>query len=166
MIAKKVTDLLDLHAVIASVDEGWFKGRNAQCSATATILVADSSAFVRGLVRNTLEMAGYRVVEAADAKGALREMERRKVDVVLAGVDLPSDGGCGLLEGMRRVPGLTQIPSLALIDTVEQAPDEAARATGFSDYQLKFDRDAMLRSLARLSSVVGRREPVGDGEKV
>jgi hypothetical protein len=66
---------------------------------------------------------------------------------------------------MRRVPSLAQIPALALIDTAEQAKTPGDAPQGFSDYQLKFDRDAMLRSLAKLSCALGRPEPVAAGEK-
>jgi len=166
VVGKKVTDLLDLHAVIQAADDAWFNGRDAQRANGATVMVAEPSAFVRGLVRNSLEMAGYAVVETADTQAALRELERRKIDVVLAGLDLPSEGGYGLLEQMRRLPGLAQVPALALIDRAEQAQAYRERPQRFSDYQLKFDRDAMLRSLAKLASVVGTPEALAPaGEK-
>jgi two-component system, chemotaxis family, sensor kinase CheA len=158
VVGKKVTDLLDLHAVIQAADAGWFGGGDALAANNATIMIAEPSAFVRGLVRNSLEMAGYHVVEAADTRTALRELERRKIDVVMAGLDLPPDSGPGLLEEMRRVPSLAHVPALALIDSAEQAQAQRAHPAGFADYQLKFDRDAMLVSLARLASAVASPE--------
>jgi CheY-like chemotaxis protein len=122
-------------------------------------MIAEASPFVRGLVRNSLEMAGYQVVEAADTQTALRELERRKIDVVMAGLDLPSDGsGHGLLEEMRRLPGMAHVPTLALIDNAEQAQAQREHPRGFADYQMKFDRDAMLISLARLASAIAAPE--------
>jgi hypothetical protein len=59
---------------------------------------------------------------------------------------------------MRRIPGLAQVPTLALIDSAEQAQACREHPRGFSDYHLKFDREAMLRSLARLAHVVGAPE--------
>jgi len=164
VVGKKVTDLLDLHAVIQAADDGWFSSRDAQGANSATVMVAEASPFVRGLVRNSLEMAGYRVVETADTQAALRELERRKIDVVLAGLDLPSNGGQGLLEEMRRLPGLAGVPAMALIDSAEQAQAYREHPRGFSDCQMKFDRDAMLVSLAKLAGAVGTPEapaPVG-----
>ena len=162
VISKRVTDLLDLHAVIAAADEGWFSERNVPGVGGATVMVAEASSFVRGMVRNSLEMAGYRVVEVSDTQSALRELEHRKIDVVLAGLDLPSGGGHGLVEGMRRVPALARIPALALVDHAGDIPHDPA----FSDYQMQFDRDAMLRSLARLADTLGKPEPVtAAGEK-
>jgi len=166
VIGKKVTDLLDLHAVIQAADEDWFSGQDAQRSKRATIMVAEASPFARALVRNSLEMAGYRVVETADTQTALRELERCKIDVVLAGVDLPADAGHNLMDEMRRSPALARVPTLALVDNAGQAQGERAHSLGFSDYQVKFDRDAMLRSLAKLADALGTAEsPAPAGEK-
>jgi two-component system chemotaxis sensor kinase CheA len=166
VIGKKVTDLLDLHTVIQAADDGWFSGQDAQRANGATIMIAEVSPFVRGLVRNSLEMAGYRVVETADTAAALRELERRKIDVVLAGLDLPSVGGHTLLEEMRRQPTLARVPAMALIDSTEQAVAYREHPQGFSDCQMKFDRDAMLVSLARLAGALGTPEAlVPAGEK-
>ena len=166
VIGKKVTDLLDLHTVIQAADDGWFNSQDTQRANGATIMIAEVSPFVRGLVRNSLEMAGYRVVETADTQTALRELERRKIDVVLAGLDLPSGGGRTLLEEMRRQPGLARVPAMALTDSTEQALAYREHPQGFSDCQMKFDRDAMLVSLARLAGALGTPEAlVPAGEK-
>jgi two-component system chemotaxis sensor kinase CheA len=74
VVNKKVADLLDLHAVIEAADDQWFGRHDRESRQGITVMVAESSAFSRGLVRNTLEMAGYHVVEAADAQEALRVM--------------------------------------------------------------------------------------------
>jgi len=166
VVGKKVTDLLDLHAVIQAADDGWFGGRDAQRTSGATVMIAEASPFVRGLVRSSLEMAGYRVVEAADTQAALRELERRKIDVVLAGLDLLPDGDHSLLEEMRRLPGLAHVPALALSDSAEQSQAYREHPRGFSDCQMRFDRDAMLSSLAKLAGAVGTPGAVAPaGEK-
>lgn len=152
VIGKKVADLLDLRQVIEDADGRWFE---QQPSETVTVMVADGSPFERGLMRSSFEMAGYRVVEAASSGEALRELSRRKVDVVLASLDLPGEGGADLLERMRNSPDLTSIPAIALASTPEQTAQRRASGQDFDDYQLKFDRDGMLRSLARLSAAVG-----------
>ncbi|HUO28826.1 MAG TPA: chemotaxis protein CheW [Bryobacteraceae bacterium] len=165
VIARRVTDLLDLHTVIESVDQGWFSSRGLSRARAATVMIAESSSFVRGMLRNSLEMAGYRVVESADAQVALRELERSKIDVVLASVDLPSTRGRSFVDEMRSLPGMNRVPTLAMIETPEQAQAYREHPQGFSDCQMKFDRDAMLRSLARLAGAVAAPEPVPAGEK-
>jgi len=166
VIAKKVTDLLDLHAVIEAADDQWFGGPGQEPPEGVTVMVAEPSAFSRGLVRNCLEMAGYQVVEAADAQEALRVMERRKIDVVVAALDLPSEGGFALLEKMHSVSKFAGIPALALADTAEETKAHGEHAREFEDYQLKFDRAAMLRSVAKLAAAVtAEPTPVLAGER-
>ena len=51
-------------------------------------------------------MAGYRVVEAANLDEAIRELEQQPVDVVVAALDLPPNGGAALLAAMRSAAGV------------------------------------------------------------
>jgi two-component system chemotaxis sensor kinase CheA len=166
VIGKKVADLLDLHAVIETADDQWFGGHDQESPEAITVMVAEPSAFSRGLVRNCLEMAGYHVVEAADAQEALRMLDKRKIDVLVASLDLPLEGGFGLLEKMHSVSKFSGIPALALADTAEETKSHGEHPREFEDYQVKFDRAAMLRSVARLAAAVTPElAPVLVGEK-
>jgi two-component system chemotaxis sensor kinase CheA len=167
VIGGKVTDILDLQAIIEAADNRWFGKPELQASEKATVMLAEASSFTRGIVRSSLEMAGYNVIEAADARQALLELERRDVDVVAASLDLPAEGGFDFLEKMRRVPTLTGIPALALATCEEEKLLRGKHPVQFEDVQMKFDRDAMLRSLARLSAETGehKMEPALAGDK-
>ncbi len=166
VIGKKVADLLDLHAVIQAADERWFGSHENHPSERVTVMVAESSAFARGLVRNCLEMAGYQVVEASDTQEALRVLEKRKIDVVVASADLRPEGGIGLREKMQRVPKFAGIPTLALANTAEETKAHREHLGDTEDYQLKFDREAMLRSVARLAAAVAAEpSPVLAGDR-
>ena len=68
--------------------------------------VAEASAFSRGLIRSGLDMAGYRVFEAANLEEAIRGLEQQPVDVVVAALDLPPDGSSALLAAMRAAAGV------------------------------------------------------------
>jgi two-component system chemotaxis sensor kinase CheA len=158
VIGQKVTDFVDLHAVIEKAEENWFGTRAQQKLSGATVLVAEGSAFSRGLVRNYLEMAGHRVVEAANSEEALEKLEQHKVDVVAVSLDLPAHGGLELLERMRKRPNLARIPVLGLAGSVEEAQLQRQRENHFGDSQMKFDREAMVRSVERLAAAVGTAE--------
>jgi two-component system chemotaxis sensor kinase CheA len=159
VIAGKVTDILDVQAIIEASDRRWFGEPEVQAAEKPTVMLAEASSFTRGIVRSSLEMAGYNVIEAVDARQALQELERRNVDVVAASLDLPAGGGFDFLEKMRRVPTLVGIPALALANRGDEKPPRGKYPVEFEDFQMKFDRDAMLQSLARLSAVAGGREP-------
>jgi two-component system chemotaxis sensor kinase CheA len=159
VVGKRVTDFLDLNQVIQAATETWFQSTGGPASGKR-ILIAEGSAFSRGLIRNSLDMAGYRVVEAANLEQAIRGLEQEPVDAVVAALDLPPDGTSALLAAMRRRPEWEPIPVLALADSAEQIHTTVIRAAGFQDCQAKFDREAMLESLARLASVLGSAQPV------
>ena len=144
-------------------------GRDAQRANGATVMIAEPSAFVRGLVRNSLEMAGYHVVETADTQAALRELERARSTWCWPALDLPSDGGSHSSgrDAARARLG-TAFPRWPWSISAEQVQSAAETAReGSPDYQMKFDRDAMLQSLARLAAALARAEtaPVLAGEK-
>ena len=166
VVGKRVTDFLDLNQVIHAATDSWFQRAGGSMSGKR-ILVAEASPFSRGLIRSGLDMAGYRVVEAGNLDEAVRGLEQQPVDVVVAALDLPPDGSSALLAAMRRRPEWEAIPILALADSAEQIQASTVRTAGFQDCQAKFDREAMLDSVARLASALAssERAPVCAGEK-
>ncbi len=150
VVGKQVTDFLDLNQVIHAATEAWFQGAGGAGSGKR-VLVAEASAFSRSLIRSSLDMAGYCVVEAANLDEALRGMEQQTADVVVAALDLPQSGGAALLAAMRERPEWKQIPVLALAESNVQLQAAAAQKSDFQDYQSKFDCEALLESVARLS---------------
>ncbi|MFZ0747552.1 MAG: chemotaxis protein CheW [Terracidiphilus sp.] len=151
VVGKRVTDFLDLNHVIHAATDVWFEGTGGPANGKR-ILVVDASSFSRGLIRGSLDMAGYRVVEAANLDEAIREMELQPADVVIAALDLPDSGSAALVTAMHGRPDWAQIPLLALADSAGSAQSSASRKAGFEDCQAKFDREAVLDSVARLSS--------------
>ena len=59
----------------------------------ALILVADDDAKVCRWLRTVLEMEGYRVIEAADGRQAMRTIPREAPDLVMLDVYLPAHDG-------------------------------------------------------------------------
>jgi two-component system, chemotaxis family, sensor kinase CheA len=168
VVGKRVTDFLDLNQVINAATEAWFQGAGGPASGKR-VLVAEASAFSRGLIRSSLDMAGYRVVEASNENEAIRALEQQPADVVVAAMDLPHNGSEALLAAMRARPDWEPIPLLALADSNVQMQATATIRAGFHDCQAKFDREGMLESVARLASTAtsAARIPVcvGEGDK-
>jgi two-component system chemotaxis sensor kinase CheA len=135
VVGKQVADFLDLHYVIRTTAEDWFR-QSGQPERCARVLIADASGFSRGLIRGGLDMAGFTVLEAANRDEAIATLERHTVDIVVAAADLPPNGCASLVEAMRRRPEWGRIPVL-----------EQHGGT-------KFEREAMLDSIARLAAAV------------
>ena len=148
VVGTQVTDFVDLQTVLTSAFGDWFQTRAPQQG--ARLLLVEPSAFVRGLLRIELEMAGYWVAEAATASDALRALDRGGFDAVLASAGLPEADN--VLEAVRRRAGISKVPVIALVDDAGHPP------TGFDDCQNKFDRASMLRSVEKLAAAVAPRQ--------
>jgi two-component system chemotaxis sensor kinase CheA len=149
VVGKQVTDFLDLNEVIRAAGGNWFEGINGHAGGQK-ILLADASAFSRAMVRSSLEMADYVVLEAANQEQAMAQLEQHAVDVVLTALELPPGGSSALLAAMRLRAEWDKIPVMVLAGSAEQAQAAAARAAGFEDCQPKFDRLLVLDSVAKL----------------
>jgi two-component system chemotaxis sensor kinase CheA len=165
VVGKRVTDFLDLNHVFHMAAENWTQGQG-EARNGKRILVAEASAFSRGLIRSSLDMAGYRVLEATNLDEATRALERERVDAVVAALDLPPDGSSALAAAMRGRPEWESIPILALADSAGQVQAGADQTAGVQGCQAKFDGNALLESLSQLASAVSsaKTAPVLVGE--
>lgn len=151
VISGKVTDFLDVSTVLRNGNQAWAGSGSQHRTDGLTVLIADRSAFSRGLVRNYLELAGYRVVEASSEQQALERLRDRKVDTVLASLDLSPDGGQQFLERLHTHPEFAHLPVLALCHSLEESTQTGA--SGFTACVERFDRESTLRSLHALAQV-------------
>ncbi len=167
VIDNRVTDFLDLNEIVQAAAESWFQSAGGSAIGKKALLV-EASAFSRGMIRSGLDMAGYGVLEAANVEEAIRELEKQTVDVVIAALDLPSDGSHALLAAMRRRLEWKKIPVLALSSSATPLQSAAARRAGFEDCQAKFDSALVLESVAQLVAppAPGEVEPTCVGEAV
>ncbi len=67
----------------------------APAGGTETILIAEDNESIRGLLKTTLERAGYRVIEAVDGEDAIRAFNENKGDIhmLLLDVVMPKKNG-------------------------------------------------------------------------
>ncbi|HEX3178407.1 MAG TPA: response regulator [Methylomirabilota bacterium] len=93
-----------------------------------TVLVADDEPHVVELVRVTLEDERVRVVDAADARGAVAQAEAIEPDLILLDVQLPDRSGLDVCRVLRRHPRLASTRIVMLTASAQR--DDIAR--GFS----------------------------------
>jgi two-component system chemotaxis sensor kinase CheA len=166
VIGKRVTDFLDLNEVLHACEGNWEKTADGLGSSTK-ILVADASAFSRGMLRSSLDMVGYEVLEAACLDDAIHWLEKEPVNVVVAALDLPPNGSSALLAAVLSRPEWEKIPVMAVADSTDHVLASAIRTAGFQDCQSKTDSVAILEAVARLVSTSAQAEltPECVGEK-
>jgi two-component system KDP operon response regulator KdpE len=127
----------------------------------AKILVVDDDAAIRRLLRNTLVRASYTVVEAGDARGALRQAAAEQPGAILLDLGLPDRDGLSIIPLLR-----SHGNSAILVVSAREAVDEkvAALDLGAEDFVTKpFDTDELL---ARLRVALRHRDTLGAPPKV
>ena len=78
----------------------------------ALILLVDDEPMLRMALRQYLEFAGHTVEEAADGEDALASVRRRRPDIVISDVLMPTRDGMSLCREMREDPLVADVPFL------------------------------------------------------
>ncbi|MGZ5985480.1 MAG: response regulator [Caulobacteraceae bacterium] len=133
-------------------------------SDTRHLLVVDDDDRIRGLLKEYLSRAGFRVTGAGDALGARRMLDAMDFDLMILDVMMPGEDGLSLTRAIRAEAGpKAQTPILML--TARGLADERIEGltSGVDDYLPKpFDpQELLLRIEAILRRTGGRQERSG-----
>ncbi len=121
------------------------------------VLVVDDEADIRGLVRELLERAGYRVSTANDGREALKLVYRERPDLVILDASMPVLDGWQTLE---RIRDLSDVPVVMLTARAGELDKVRGLKAGADDYVTKpFGRQELLaRVEAQLRRVRSEKE--------
>ena len=102
--------------------------------AEPVVLYVEDDPNNRRLVQRILAADGIKVLEAADAAGALALLELSHPDVILMDINLPVMDGYTLTEKIRALPGLRRVPIVALTANVMRGDRERTLEAGCDGY--------------------------------
>lgn len=113
------------------------------------ILIVDDSAFMRKVLRDIFESAGYtHFVEAANGNEALEQYKNEKPDFIFLDVIMPDFNGMDVLREIGREAKIIVVSAVGQKEMIEQA-----KSLGALDYVVKpFDRDQVLEKLNKYFS--------------
>jgi len=121
------------------------------------VLVVDDEPQILRALETNLRGAGYEVVTAATAEGALSTAASRRPEAVILDLLLPDGRGTDVCRELRT---WTAVPVIVLSAVGEEAEKVAALDAGADDYVTKpFGMDELL---ARLRAAMRRVEPSGE----
>jgi two-component system response regulator FlrC len=117
--------------------------------AKAQILIVEDDQDLREALVTTLELAKFRVREAADAEQALAQLAESPVDMVVSDVNMPGMSGHDLLhEIQRRYPGL---PTMLITAYGQISHAVSAMQSGAIDYLVKpFEPSVLVDAVTRV----------------
>jgi two-component system chemotaxis sensor kinase CheA len=151
VIAGKSTDLIDTGYWLTQASQDWFRGTaQGHGKRQPRLLAVEDSDFFRQLLVPTLAAAGYQVTAIGSAAEALKLREAGAMfDVILSDIEMPDMNGYDFARAVRASGPWANLPMIALSGRSEPVDVEVGRAAGFTDYVAKFERDALLESLAQ-----------------
>ncbi|MEO0392571.1 MAG: ATP-binding protein [Pseudomonadota bacterium] len=112
---------------------------------TPMALIVDDSMTMQTSMATALEGLGYRTSAASQAKPAIELLDQQTVDLIIVDLTHEAVDAAGLLERMKRLPGLDQVSRIGLID-----PDNPPPASTMTMITASLPRDAELDQLKQL----------------
>lgn len=160
VIAGQATEIIDVGFYLTRAFGDWFKNHDdspfGQASEKRKVLLVDDSPFFRNMLVPLLSVAGYAVETADNAEIALkRRDEGEQFSVIISDIEMPGMNGFEFAEEVKRDYRWRETPIIALSSHTNKSDFDRGREVGFADYVAKFDREALLKSLAQTLSTEG-----------
>ena len=122
----------------------------------ASLLVVEDDPTVLALVSFHLERAGFKIVQAQDARSAWSLVE--SVDLIVLDRMLPDESGITFLDRIRRTAAISSLPILMLTARATENDRVEGLESGADDYMVKPFSVAEL--VARVRALLRRTKPV------
>ncbi len=117
-----------------------------------TVLLVEDDDAVRKLVRISLELSDYEVVEAKDGLEGLLMLDMHHPDAVILDLMMPDVGGERMLTQLRATPETRQVPVVIITGKPEVAPEVIGLVGEDNFFSKPFDTDQLI---ARVQAVTG-----------
>lgn len=116
-----------------------------------TVLVVDDSASVRQVVSIALKGAGYDVIQGSDGKDALKQLDGRRIHLIISDVNMPNMDGITFVTEAKKLPAYKFTPIIMLTTESQEDKKRQAQAAGAKAWVTKpFQPDQMLAAVSKL----------------
>jgi len=132
--------------------------------AESTVLIVDDESAIRDMVTVALEVAGYRCLQAENARDAHALIIDEKPDLVLLDWMMPETSGLELLRRLRRDELTADLPVIMLTAKAEEDNMIQGLDSGADDYMSKPFSPREL--IARIKSALRRQEAENQEEPI
>jgi two-component system chemotaxis response regulator CheY len=117
----------------------------------ATILTVDDTASMRQMISFTLNSVGHEVIQACDGKEALKLLEGKKVDLVIADINMPNMDGITLVKSLREQAVYKFIPILVLTTESQESKRQQGKVAGATGWIVKpFNPEQLLNVVKKV----------------
>ena len=117
----------------------------------ATILTVDDTASMRQMISFTLNSAGHEVIQASDGDEALKIIQGKKVDLVIADVNMPNMDGITLVKYLRKLAEFKFTPILMLTTESQENKRQQGKTAGATGWIVKpFNPEQLLNVVKKV----------------
>jgi two-component system chemotaxis sensor kinase CheA len=159
VVSGKATDIIDAGFYLTQAWGDWFGSPEKEFDGELEgkrVLLVDDSPFFRNLLTPLLSVAGYEVVSVDGPEKALSLRDAGdEFDAIISDIEMPGMNGFEFAQLVRAEGAWVNIPMVALSSHASEKDFERGRQVGFNDYVAKFDRDALLQTLAQTLATKG-----------
>lgn len=151
----RLINLIDIYSLLQKSDPERYRSEVRASVQDCRILLAEDQLFFRQLVVQYFKSHGIRsVVAVVNGREAIDELGRNpnSYDVVVSDIEMPVMNGYQLVSMIKSDPRLSKIPVMALTSLEGEANIQKGFEAGFDAYEIKLDKDKVLRCLDRLVS--------------
>lgn len=135
--------------------------------AAKKILIVDDNKHIRMLVKATLKVRSYEVIEAEDGEAGVETAVAELPDLVLLDVMMPKMDGFEVLKLLRKRPETKDMPIVMLTTAAQEADQIRGWDSGADDYMIKpFNPTALLDVVERCLSATGTGSKESQIEKL
>ncbi len=110
---------------------------DSQANAAASVLVVDDDPGARLLMGSALEVAGFRVMTAADGRSAMSQFQSHPADCVVLDVVMPGMSGFDVCRALRALPESRHVPILMQTSLDDMESVQRAYNAGATDFSSK-----------------------------
>ena len=114
------------------------------------VLLVEDSMFFQNIEKSYLEAAGYKVTTANDGEEAWEKLQNHTCDVIVTDLDMPHCNGFELTTRVKSNESFRHLPVMAVTSLSSDEDRTQGKKAGIDEYQVKLDRDEVLRSLEHL----------------
>lgn len=117
------------------------------------VMVVDDSLTVRGMVRKSLEKAGFRVVTAGNGKEALERIATSRPDLILSDIDMPVMNGIEFCKVVQNIPDYKDIPFVVMSANGDRSIMRRMLSQGAASFLVKpFNLEQLVITVEKLLS--------------
>ncbi|MBI5185382.1 MAG: chemotaxis protein CheW [Nitrospinae bacterium] len=160
VVNEKAILLIDIYKIIEKADPSFFEKKEEEKLPKNLedykILLVEDSPFFLNLEKNYLESEGFVVLTAMDGLEGLAVLEKEDVDMIVTDLEMPRMDGFAFVEEVRKKPVYKSMPIMAVTSLAGEKDREKALRAGVDDYQIKMDREELVRAAKKLLAE-GRR---------